>query len=144
MPPDTLVAVASPQRAIEGLLMAAEATPDAWGSRTAVNLPALTVRVSEMLDALEVAAGRAARERVRFEEDPNHSQDDVGMACRLRKRPGTPAGSFRRSRFPLHHSPVSERAGGLSVDLFWAASRMTSPARPIWRTTWCVPACGWS
>jgi D-erythronate 2-dehydrogenase len=68
--PDTVVAVASPQRAIEGLLMAAEATPDAWGSRTAVNLPGLTVRVSEMLDALEVAAGRAARERVLFKEDP--------------------------------------------------------------------------
>jgi D-erythronate 2-dehydrogenase len=68
--PDTVAAVASPQRAIEGLLMAAEATPDAWGSRTAVNLPGLTVRVSEMLDALEVAAGRAARERVLFKEDP--------------------------------------------------------------------------
>src|SRR5277367_4143501 len=52
VPPHTVVAVASPQRAIEGLLMAAEATPDAWGSRTAVNLPGLTVRVSEMLDAL--------------------------------------------------------------------------------------------
>ena len=35
-----------------------------------MNLPALTVRVSEMLDALEEVAGRAARERVRFEEDP--------------------------------------------------------------------------
>jgi D-erythronate 2-dehydrogenase len=70
VPLDTLVAVASPQRAIEGLLMAGEATPDAWGSRTAVNLPGLSVRVREMLDALEVAAGRAARERVLFQEDP--------------------------------------------------------------------------
>jgi hypothetical protein len=34
-----------------------------------VNLPGLTIRVSEMLDALEVVAGRAARERVRFEEN---------------------------------------------------------------------------
>jgi nucleoside-diphosphate-sugar epimerase len=67
--PDTTVAVASPQRAIEGLLKAAEASPDDWGGATAVNLPGLTIRVSEMLDALEVVAGRAARERVRFEKD---------------------------------------------------------------------------
>jgi D-erythronate 2-dehydrogenase len=67
--PETAVAVGSPQRAIEGLITAAEADPDAWGSRTALNLPALTVRVSEMLDALEVVAGKAARQRVRFEED---------------------------------------------------------------------------
>jgi len=67
--PETAVAVASPERAIEGLLKAAEATPDAWGGATAVNLPGLTTRVSEMLDALEVVAGRAARERVRFEKN---------------------------------------------------------------------------
>jgi D-erythronate 2-dehydrogenase len=67
--PQTAVAVASPQRAIEGLLKGAEATPDAWGGGTAVNLPGLTIRVSEMLDALEVVGGRAARERVRFEEN---------------------------------------------------------------------------
>jgi len=67
--PETAVAVGSPQRAIEGLIAAAEADPDAWGSRTALNLPALTVRVSEMLDALEEVGGRAARQRVRFEED---------------------------------------------------------------------------
>jgi D-erythronate 2-dehydrogenase len=71
VPPETLVAVASPQRTIEGLLAAAEATPDAWGSRTAVNLPGLTVSVKEMLDALEAAAGRTVRERVRFAEDPS-------------------------------------------------------------------------
>jgi nucleoside-diphosphate-sugar epimerase len=69
VPPETAVAVASPQRTIEGLIKVAEATPDAFGGRTAVNLPALTVRVSEMLDALEAVAGRAARDRVRFEED---------------------------------------------------------------------------
>jgi D-erythronate 2-dehydrogenase len=67
--PETTVAVASPQRAIEGLLKAAEAVPDAWGGATAVNLPGLTVRVKEMLDALEVVAGRTARERVRFEHN---------------------------------------------------------------------------
>jgi nucleoside-diphosphate-sugar epimerase len=78
VPTNTLVALASPQRTIEGLLTAAEATPDAWGSRTALNLPALTVRVSEMLDALEVAAGRATRDRVHFEQNPTISRMMLG------------------------------------------------------------------
>jgi nucleoside-diphosphate-sugar epimerase len=78
VPPDTVVAVASPQRTIQGLIVAAEATPDAWGSRTAVNLPALTLRVSEMLDALEIAAGRATRQRVHFQEDPKIARMMLG------------------------------------------------------------------
>jgi len=80
VPPDTAVALASPQRAMEGLLAAAEATDDAWGGRTAVNLPGLTVRVSEMLDALETVAGRAVRERVRFEENAAISKMVCGWA----------------------------------------------------------------
>ena len=92
VPLQTAVAVASPQRAIEGLLAAAEATPDAWGGATAVNLPGLTVRVSEMLDALEVVAGRAARERVRFEEDATIARHGGRVAFRLRKRAGAQPG----------------------------------------------------
>jgi nucleoside-diphosphate-sugar epimerase len=78
VPTNTLVALASPQRTIEGLIVAAEATADAWGSRTAVNLPALTLRVGEMLDALEIAAGRATRDRVRFQQDPTISKMMLG------------------------------------------------------------------
>ncbi len=68
VPAETTVALASPHNTIEGLLAVAEA--EALGGRIAVNLPALTVRVSEILDALEAVAGKAARERVRFELDP--------------------------------------------------------------------------
>jgi nucleoside-diphosphate-sugar epimerase len=64
-----MVAVTSPQRTIDGLIVVAEATPDLWGGRTALNMPALTVRVSEILDALESVAGRAARERVQLQPD---------------------------------------------------------------------------
>jgi D-erythronate 2-dehydrogenase len=78
VPTDTLVALASPLRTIEGLIMAAEATPDTWGSRTALNLPALTVQVSEMLEALEVAAGPAVRARVHFRPDPTISRMMLG------------------------------------------------------------------
>jgi D-erythronate 2-dehydrogenase len=48
----------------------AEAAPDVFSGRTAVNLPALTVSVGEMLEALEAVAGRAVRDRVRFETNP--------------------------------------------------------------------------
>ena len=68
VPPETAVALASPHNTIQGLLAVAEA--ESLGGRIAVNLPALTVRVSEMLDALEAVGGKAARERVRFEPDP--------------------------------------------------------------------------
>jgi len=78
--PETAAAVASPQRAIEGLLKAAEATPDAWGGATALTLPGLTVSVSEMLDALEVVAGRPARERVRFEKNETIAKMVSGWA----------------------------------------------------------------
>jgi nucleoside-diphosphate-sugar epimerase len=76
--PDMVVAVSSPQRAIEGLITAAETSADAWGSRTALNMPALTVRVSEMLDALEEAGGKAARERVTVLEDATIARMVVG------------------------------------------------------------------
>jgi nucleoside-diphosphate-sugar epimerase len=67
--PDTRLALASPARTIDGLIAGFEATREAFGGRTALNLPALTVSVGEMLDALEQVAGRAVRERVRFEPD---------------------------------------------------------------------------
>ena len=68
VPPETAVALSSPHNTIAGLIAVAEV--ETLGGRTAVNLPALTVRVSEMLDALEAVAGKVARERVRFELDP--------------------------------------------------------------------------
>lgn len=70
VPPETAAVVASPSNTIEGLIALAEAEPSVIGGRIAMNLPALTVRVSEILDALEAVAGKAARERVRFQRDP--------------------------------------------------------------------------
>ena len=67
--PETLVALGSTARAIEGLITIAEASAEALGGRTALNLPALTVSVNEMLDALEAVAGKSARALVRFEPD---------------------------------------------------------------------------
>jgi nucleoside-diphosphate-sugar epimerase len=70
VPEETAVAVASPGRTIEGLIAVAEAGRDLLGGRTAVNLPALTVRVGEMLRTLEAVGGRDCRMLVRYERDP--------------------------------------------------------------------------
>ena len=58
--PQTEVALASPDRAIDGLLCAATSSDEAWGGRTPVNLPALTVAVADMVSALERVAGPQA------------------------------------------------------------------------------------
>ena len=61
--------VSSPARTIDGLIAVYEASRHDFGGRTALNLPALNVRVGDMLDALEQVAGTAVRARVRFERD---------------------------------------------------------------------------
>ncbi len=67
---ETRVALASPARTVEGIIAVAEASRQALGGRVALNLPALTVTVQEMLDALEAIGGAKARALVRFEPDP--------------------------------------------------------------------------
>ncbi len=61
--------VSSPTRTVEGLIAVFEASRDAFNGRTALNLPALNVRVADMLAALAEVAGPAVRSRVRFERD---------------------------------------------------------------------------
>ena len=61
--------VSSPTRTVEGLIAVFEASREAFNGRTAMNLPALNVRVADMLDALAAVAGPAVRERVRFVRD---------------------------------------------------------------------------
>ena len=61
--------VSSPARAVEGLITVYEASREAFGGRLALNLPALNVRVCDMLDALEAVAGKRVRALVRFEHD---------------------------------------------------------------------------
>jgi D-erythronate 2-dehydrogenase len=68
--PATEVALASPAKAIDGLLGAATASDQAWGGRTAVNLPALTVTVAEMAAALEQVAGPEVSALIDWVPDP--------------------------------------------------------------------------
>jgi nucleoside-diphosphate-sugar epimerase len=68
--PRTEVALCSPARAIEGLLRAAGSAQAAWGGRTAVTLPALTVTVAGMADALRRVAGPQASAMIDWAPDP--------------------------------------------------------------------------
>lgn len=55
--PTTLVAISSPTRTRDGLLRAAAVDDRTWGSRTAMNLPALTTTPREMAQALDHVSG---------------------------------------------------------------------------------------
>ncbi len=67
--PETRVALGSTAGTIAGLIAMAEASREALGGRTAINFPAISTSVKEMLDALEAVGGKAARDLVRFEYD---------------------------------------------------------------------------
>ncbi len=69
VPLETAHAVSSPAVTIDALIAVYEASREAFGGRTAINLPALNVTVRQMLDALEAVAGARVRERVTFEPD---------------------------------------------------------------------------
>ncbi len=82
--PETEVALASPARAIEGLLCAASAAEDAWGGRSAVNLPALTVSIADMVAGLQRAAGPGAAGLIDWIPDPAVARIVTGWPARFR------------------------------------------------------------
>ena len=68
---DTEVALSSPANTIAGILKVVEASREAFGGRTAINLPALTVSVRQMLQAFEALVGPEPLSLVRHESDAN-------------------------------------------------------------------------
>jgi D-erythronate 2-dehydrogenase len=68
---DTEVALSSPANTIAGILAVMEASREAFGGRTAINLPALTVTVRKMLQALQDLAGPEVMALIRDEPDAN-------------------------------------------------------------------------
>lgn len=71
LPVDPSVAhpVSTPARTVEGLIAVYEASREQLGGRLALNLPALNVTVTQMLEALEAVAGPAVRRLVRPQRD---------------------------------------------------------------------------
>ena len=72
--PDTAVVLSSPANTIRGLLRAVSADEDTWGGRSAVNLPALSVTVAEMVAALEEVAGEAVTALIDWKPDETIQQ----------------------------------------------------------------------
>ncbi len=68
--PGTEVALASPAKAIGTLLCAATSSDEAWGGRSAVTMPALTVTVADMTAALTRVAGPQVSALIDWVPDP--------------------------------------------------------------------------
>jgi D-erythronate 2-dehydrogenase len=75
--PDVRHPVSSPAKTVQGLIAVFEASREAFGGRTAVNLPALNVSVQQMLDALEAVAGPRVRALVK----PVHDARIAGIVA---------------------------------------------------------------
>jgi len=80
---DTPVALSSPLTSIAGVLAVVEATREAFGGRTAINLPALTVTVGEMLQALRKVAGEQVAALVSVEPDAQIARIVGGWPARF-------------------------------------------------------------
>ncbi len=69
VPPDTPIALSSPERTIEGILRAGAVGDAEWGSRTAMNLPALTTTPREMAAALDRVTGTSTSDLIDWSDD---------------------------------------------------------------------------
>jgi nucleoside-diphosphate-sugar epimerase len=67
--PETVMALASPRRIVEGLVHALDLPGDAFGASRSLQLPGFSVTVGEMAAALRRAGGDAAYSRLRWRPD---------------------------------------------------------------------------
>jgi nucleoside-diphosphate-sugar epimerase len=81
--PQTGVWITSPRYAVAGLIAAYDTPREQWGSRTAMNLPGLSVRVAEMIEALARRAGATVAARVRVQKDETISSIVGGWPWRF-------------------------------------------------------------
>ena len=116
--PDTPVALSSPSRTLEGILRAAAVSDAAWGSTTALNLPALTTDPKAMAEAMDRVAGYAASDLIDWTDDPVTgpivrswpASVDSARAAALGLRPETSFDDIVREYLD-GHGPVSPPLG---------------------------------
>ena len=132
--PETEVALASPAKAIAGLLSAATASDEAWGGRTAVNLPALTISLADMSNALARVAGPEVERADRLGARSGHRPDGRQLARPGPRRPGGPAGPDPRPGLRLDHQDAPGRvpAGGQRQPL---NQTVITALGPCWAST---------
>src|SRR5882672_11107793 len=68
--PETVMALASPRRIVEGLVHALGLPGAAFGASRSLQLPGFSVAVGEMAASLRRAGGEAAYARIRWQPDP--------------------------------------------------------------------------
>jgi nucleoside-diphosphate-sugar epimerase len=68
--PETVMALASPRRIVDGLVHALGIPSEAFGTNRSLQLPGFSVSVGEMATALRRAGGEAAHARIRWAPDP--------------------------------------------------------------------------
>jgi D-erythronate 2-dehydrogenase len=83
VPPDTAVALSSPARTIEGLVRVAAAGAAEYGPPVALNLPALSTTVADMVQALSDVAGREVAALIDWTPDPAIEELVLGWATRV-------------------------------------------------------------
>jgi hypothetical protein len=81
--PRTETALASPAKAVGGLLCAATSSDEAWGGLSAVNLPALTATVADMVAGLEAVAGPEASALIDWVPEPAVAAMVTGWPARV-------------------------------------------------------------
>jgi nucleoside-diphosphate-sugar epimerase len=82
--PGTEVALASPAKAIAALLCAATSSDQAWGGRSALTMPALTLTVADMAAALTRVAGPQVAALIDWVPDPVISRMFATWPARIR------------------------------------------------------------
>ena len=70
VPPGTPVALSSPRLTLQGILRAAAVGDASWGSRTALNLPALATTPRSMAAAMDRVVGYVASDLIDWTDDP--------------------------------------------------------------------------
>jgi nucleoside-diphosphate-sugar epimerase len=70
VPPGTPIALSSPRRTLQGIVRAAAVGDATWGSRTAMNLPALATTPRSMAEAMDRVVGYAASDLIHWTDDP--------------------------------------------------------------------------
>lgn len=80
---DTPIALSSPRLTIDGLVTAGTVEATAWGSRTAMNLPALTTTPRAMVEAMDRVSGTDRSSLVEWGQDDAVADIVVGWPSRF-------------------------------------------------------------
>lgn len=80
---DVVHSLSSPAKTVEHIIACMESSNEAWGSRTALNLPAVAVTVGEMAQTLRKVSGEQAYDLLDWQIDPAVERIVSGWPTRM-------------------------------------------------------------